>query len=87
MFSGVSESTFQVQQCPRNQNLITWSVYRQMLLALQYGGISAEVNLMDGGAMVQLDQFSEGMTPVLIINHLTNTTVSLWQHNNDNKKV
>lgn len=53
----------------------------------KYGGISAEVNLMDGGAMVQLDQFSEGMTPVLIINHLTNTTVSLWQHNNDNKKV
>ncbi|KAK3890033.1 hypothetical protein Pcinc_005997 [Petrolisthes cinctipes] len=56
-------------------------------LSNKYGGVRCEVSVSDGGTVVCLDQCSSTAVTALLINHLPSTTVSLWQHGIDNKKL
>nr|XP_045626468.1 vacuolar protein sorting-associated protein 13C-like isoform X1 [Procambarus clarkii] len=51
------------------------------LLALpnKCGGVVGEVSVTEGGVLVKLDKFFQGAATALIINQLTNTTISFWQ--------
>ena len=47
----------------------------------------AEVSHSEGGVLMTLDECFEGATAAFIINHLTNTTVTLWQDEQESKKL
>lgn len=57
------------------------------LLSFQYGGILGEVSMKESGVVVQFDQYCEGAAPALLINHLTNTTISIWQQGQEQHKM
>ncbi|XP_050687793.1 intermembrane lipid transfer protein Vps13-like isoform X2 [Eriocheir sinensis] len=58
-----------------------------LALPNMYGGILGEVSMKESGVVIQFDQYYEGAAPALLINHLTNTTISIWQQGHDHKKV
>ncbi|CAL4058718.1 unnamed protein product, partial [Meganyctiphanes norvegica] len=52
-----------------------------------YGGIYTEVNVNEGGVLVQLRQCEDGAATALIINHLSSNFLTIWQEGQDNNKI
>ncbi|XP_042203320.1 vacuolar protein sorting-associated protein 13-like isoform X2 [Homarus americanus] len=53
----------------------------------KYGGILGEVSITEGGIVIKLDQIFQGAATALIINQLTNTTISFWQDEHESNKM
>lgn len=56
-------------------------------LSNMYGGVMTEVSHSEGGVLITLDECFDGATTALIINQLTNTTVTFWQDDQEAKKL
>ncbi|KAG7176031.1 Vacuolar protein sorting-associated protein 13C-like [Homarus americanus] len=57
------------------------------LEVIEYGGILGEVSITEGGIVIKLDQIFQGAATALIINQLTNTTISFWQDEHESNKM